>query len=740
MLFEVPLDVSETANLTTIFWTSGRMWASLVRRIARDMVVGGIGTAALAGFAWGQAPRYQSPFGAQAPQSQALPTPAAITPNGTVVEDVVARVNDQIINRSDVERSQQQLEQELQQNNLPATEREQREKDMLRDMIDQQLLISKGKELGLNADAEVVRRLDEIRKQNHLESMEDLEKAARSQGVNFEDFKANIRNNVITQQVVRDEVGRRLQMTQGQEQAYYDAHKQEFARPEQVRLSEILVPLPADADAAAVAQAQKKSDDIAAKVKAGEKFDDLAKQFSGGPTATQGGDLGAFKRGALAKVLEDQTFDLKAGEATSPIRTRQGFVILKVTEHQQPGVPPLKEVEPQIQEAMYMQQMQPALRAYLTKLREEAYIDIKPGFVDTGASSKQTKPVFSAYAAPTPKKKRVVQKARFDRGARSAGALKSGSTATGTGSPAVATKTPTGVPALPAESATAAGESSAAASSTAVAPVASAAGAPEGGTVSSEPVVGKTRTSARTVASTTKRKKIKREKVRFGQAPRNSLPAGSLETAAGSDVGEGAASAAVTPGGVMAEGAAANTAPGSAIAPIGNGGTEISATSDPDPLIPKIVSTGKTRFSAKDKEFRAEKAAAKQAKVREKIAATPAGPDVQETATRKTQAAPLGLNGDTATKKKPVRVKGAPKERLQDKKPDATPETPIAPTVNPAALGASPGSPSTPAPSADTTTLPPATAPAPGAPPQGQPLPPTGTPQTTPNGTPAPQP
>src|SRR6202020_2710214 len=139
------------------------------------------------------------------------------------------------------------------------------------------------------------------------------------------------------------------------------------------------------------AQAQAKADDIAAKVKAGGKFDDLAKAYSGGPTAEQGGDLGLFKRGALAKVLEDQTFGLKAGESTAPIRTRQGFVILKVTEHQPAGVQPLKEVEPQIQEAMYMEQLQPALRVYLTKLREDAYIDIKPGFVDTGASPKQTK-------------------------------------------------------------------------------------------------------------------------------------------------------------------------------------------------------------------------------------------------------------------------------------------------------------------------------------------------------------
>ncbi len=698
----------------------------------------------LATAAWSQAsPRYQSPFGRQAAQPQSLPMPPAITPNGTVVEDVVARVNDQIINRSDVERSEKQLQQELQQGNLPASEREQRQKDMLRDMIDQQLLLSKGKELGLNADAEVIRRLDEIRKQNHLDTMEDLEKAARQQGVSFEDFKANIRNGVITQQVVRDEVGRRLQMTQGQEQAFFDAHKQEFAQPEQVRLCEILVPLPADADAAAVAQAQAKADDIAAKVKAGGKFDDLAKQYSGGPTAAQGGDLGLFKRGALAKALEDQTFDLKAGEATAPIRTRQGFVILKVTDHQQPGIPSLKEVEPQIQEAMYMQQMQPALRAYLTRLREEAYIDIKPGFVDTGASSKQTKPVFSAYSTPAPKKKRVLQKARFDRGARSASALNPAKTATNAGA---GTAPAGGIPVLPAEGSATTPTSSATDTSTAAASTQTATGAtttdaagspavPALSETASATSAGKTRSSARNVAGLPKRRKIKREKVRFGQAPRNSLPAGSLETASGTDVGEGAASAAVTPGGVMAEGAAPNTAPGSIIAPVGST-TEISATSNADPLAPKTVSSGKTRFSSREKEFKAKKVATKQAKVREKIAATPAGPDVQEVATRKTQAAPLGLNGATASKQKAVKVKGAPKERLQDKRSDATPETPVAPTVNPT-LGTSPAGAAPATPTVDTTTLPPVTAPAPGAPPAGQPLSPTGNPTTTPNGTPA---
>ena len=100
----------------------------------------------------------------------------------------------------------------------------------------------------MNADAEVIRRLDDIRKQNKMASLDDLEKAARAQGVSFEDFKAQIRNQILQQQVVRDEVGRRLQMTQAEEQKFYDEHKSEFEQPEQVRLSEILVPLAGDCD------------------------------------------------------------------------------------------------------------------------------------------------------------------------------------------------------------------------------------------------------------------------------------------------------------------------------------------------------------------------------------------------------------------------------------------------------------------------------------------------------------
>ena len=457
-------------------------------------------------------------------------------------------------------------------------------------------------------------------------------------------------------------------------------------------------------------------------MKSGTAFDALAKQYSGGPTAAQGGDLGLFKRGALAKVLEDQTFALPSGESTAPIRTRQGFVILKVTAHQQPGVPPLKEIEPQIQEAMYLQQLQPALRAYLTKLREDAYIDIKPGFVDTGSSAKQTKPVFTAYAAPVPKKKTPQQKARFDRGTRFSTA--------NSAQPATAPLAPSAPAAATAPPATAEPQASSPTASGQTSPTPSAAATDTSTSAVAEAAPPSSSGKTRLIAKNDKPRKIKREKIRYGQAPRNSLPSGSADETVGTDRGPGTQSAA------LAALPATSTAPGTAFAPTGTT-TEISATSDPDPLAPKVPATGKTRFSAREPTIKAEKLQKKQTKVIEKAAATPAGPSPTEKASLQTQSAPLGLNGDTTKHPKKHRAKGTPKERLQDKK-ETPAETPvISPTVNPT-LGASPAGTTPSTPTADRTTLPPVTAPAPGAPPGGQPLPPTGDPSTTPNGTSAP--
>ena len=343
----------------------------------------------------------------------------AFAQESTVIEEIVARVNNTIITRADLRRGQETMESEVRQK-LPGTADsviKTREKDVLRDLIDQQLLLQKAQELAISGDVEMVKRLDEMRKQMGANSMEEMEQLARQQGVVFEDFKQNLKNNINTQQVISREVGSRIQISQVELQKYYEEHRADLDRPEEVRLSEILVSgntSPGNELDQALGTAQAKAEDLLKQLRAGASFADLARANSKGPTAAQGGDLGYFKRGTLAKELEDKTFALKPGEMTDVTPTKQGFVILKVTEHNASGVPPLEKVQGQIQEMIYYERIQPALRTYLTKLREDAFVDVRQGFADTGASPNQSKLVYTvANNSDTPSTPEKKKKKKF---------------------------------------------------------------------------------------------------------------------------------------------------------------------------------------------------------------------------------------------------------------------------------------------------------------------------------------
>jgi len=339
----------------------------------------------------------------------------------TVVEEIAARVNNAIVTRTDYQQAREQMITEVRQQagTNAGTVIAERDKDVLRDLIDQQLLLQKGQDLGITADVELVKRLDEIRKQMNAGSLDDLEKLAREQGISFEDFKQKIRNGLITQQVIGREVGSRIQVSSAEVEKYYKEHQAELERPEQVRLSEILVaPLPGQdkqPDAIQVAAAETMAGELLKKLRAGDPFEDVARKYSNGPTAQQGGDLGYFRRGMLAKELEDKTFNLKRGELSDVIHTKQGFVVLKVTDHQDAGVPPMNSILPQLSDMIYMQRVQPALRTYLTKLREDAFVDVRQGYTDSGASPNSSKPIYTTAAASKPeivskpkKKKRML--------------------------------------------------------------------------------------------------------------------------------------------------------------------------------------------------------------------------------------------------------------------------------------------------------------------------------------------
>src|SRR5450755_3195205 len=151
----------------------------------------------------------------------------SLTLADTVVEEIVARVNNEIVTRTEYIRSRDQLKQEVQQQNPTNADRvfAEKQRDVLRDLIDTQLLLQKGKDLGITGDTELIKRLDEMRKQMNLSTMEELEKAAEAQGASYEDFKQNLRNQIITQRVIGQEVGSKLAMNKEEEKKFYEQHR-----------------------------------------------------------------------------------------------------------------------------------------------------------------------------------------------------------------------------------------------------------------------------------------------------------------------------------------------------------------------------------------------------------------------------------------------------------------------------------------------------------------------------------
>ena len=512
---------------------------------------------------------------------------------GNVVEQIIARVNDQIITTTDYDRAMKELDQEERQRGASMQEISEAHKDLLRNLIDQQLWLSKGKEMGITGETELINRLNDIRKQYHMTSLEDLEKAAEQQGVSYEDFKANIRNQIITQQVMRQEVGSHISMTPGEVQRYFEVHKQEYVQPESVTLSEILISTgrPASSDTQAgtadepdeqkVAAAKAKAEDLENKLHAGGDFVQLAKTFSDGPTASDGGSLGTYKRGELAKVFDDAVFPLKTGDYSQPIRTKQGFIIFKVVKQTQGGEPAFKDVEQDVEQNYYMGKMEPALRSYLTKMREDAFIDIQPGYADAGASQNETKPVFSAYTPPSPKKRRKVERTRFretGRGFRQKSSAK-------------------------------------------VERVAD--------TTTEKPKKREKKKSSKSEQAAMK--PGKKEKIRFGHAPQETLP----------------------------DARAAQTENAGALP------QQTASNDDMQNPLETAPPEKKRRFSDRARQHQDKKS-----KTPTVDPMNPAPPDASELANRQVQSSPLGLNGDTASKKKKKETTTGEKTRLSDRKKD----------------------------------------------------------------------
>jgi peptidyl-prolyl cis-trans isomerase SurA len=343
-----------------------------------------------------------------------IPAGARAQSKAAVVEEIIARVNNDIITMSDYQKADQQLREEVAHDcqgcppDKVQGQYKDQQKDLLRGLIDQSLLVQRAKDMGISVETDLIKRMDEVRKQNGLNSLEELEKAVEGSGIAWEDYKTQIRNGLLTQEVMRKEVGSRINIGNEEVKKYYDEHPQEFTRPEQVELSEIFLSTEGKSPEE-IEAVQKKAEDFHNRVVKGDEFSEIAKRYSEGSTAKdQSGDLGTYQRGQLSPQLEAVVFKMEKGQITDVTQTKTGFEILKVDNHYQSGLQPLDKVETEIMNRLYMQKMQPTMREYLAQLRQESYVMVKPGYLDSAAvpGASVIQEVQPTPDAPTKKKEK----------------------------------------------------------------------------------------------------------------------------------------------------------------------------------------------------------------------------------------------------------------------------------------------------------------------------------------------
>jgi len=334
--------------------------------------------------------------------------------DSAVVEEIVAKCNGDIITRGDLDRSRRELIETLRASGVVGDQLEKelgdREKNLLRDRIDQLILAQKAKDLNINVDTDVSKQLASIQSDSKIPDPEKFQAYIKEQsGMSYEDFKQEMKTRALTQHVIREEVTEKMSVKHEDIEKYYNEHKTEFVREERIFLQEILISTEGK-DAAGVAAAEKKAKDLVARARKGERFAEMARDNSDSVSAKGMGELPPYKKDVLSKNLEDLVWTQPKGYITDPVRTPNGFLILRVEDHQKAGQAELAEVESQINEKLLAPRLEAAVRDYLTKLRKDAFLEIKADYIDTGAAGgKDTAWVDPAQLRPETVKKEEVE-------------------------------------------------------------------------------------------------------------------------------------------------------------------------------------------------------------------------------------------------------------------------------------------------------------------------------------------
>ncbi len=291
-----------------------------------------------------------------------------------VVDRVVAQVNNDIITLSEVNRGVAMLREELSakysgedlQKALTKAE-----KDVLEDLIRQKLLLQKAQELGFgaNVDVQVSAAVEKIRVDNKFADMQEFERALAQQGMDIAGFRDQLKKRIISESLVNEFVGSRITILTPEVEKYYADHAPEFTTPEEVSLSEIILPA-TDNDAEA------RIKDIYNRIKGGESFVTLATQYSKGATASKGGSIGSYVTAKLNTDIANAIANVKEGDVAAVQKTKDSYVIYRVDSRKPAVTRPLAEVRDDIRNHLWQQKFEPEYDRFVQQLREDAYIQI----------------------------------------------------------------------------------------------------------------------------------------------------------------------------------------------------------------------------------------------------------------------------------------------------------------------------------------------------------------------------
>lgn len=335
----------------------------------------------------------------------ALAGPVAAQP-GQEVNRIVLRVNDRVVTLYDYRERLGDQRTALLRSSLPEDQKAQRESELpravMREMLDENLLLSRGDQLGVEVSEEQLQAAAERAKKNFgIESDEEFRAGLLASGMTEEDYRARVRDNLLFQEVLGREVHGKIEISDQELQRYYREHEGEFRTPEQVELREIVV---VERPGVRDEEMTRTAAEIRSRLVAGEKLADVVI-----PDVTSGViELGWVRADELDPALAGAVADLQPGEFSQPVRARGGVHVLELVGRRESRLAPFSEVQDALRGAERSRRFEAQLSSYMQDLEKQAYITAEPpaeaaGFRRTEATVPGQEGLGSLPAAePTP--------------------------------------------------------------------------------------------------------------------------------------------------------------------------------------------------------------------------------------------------------------------------------------------------------------------------------------------------